>query len=457
MESAGPGKKPAILFVDDEENVLRSLTRLFIDEDYEIHTALSGERGLEVLKEQEIAVIVSDQRMPKMSGAEFLERARRLSPDSARIVLTGFADIHAAIDAINKGGAYQYISKPWDDDDIKSTVSRAIERYRLVKENIRLARIVQEQNEELKKWNSELELYVQEQTIELTYKNRDLLGLNDRLRTGFKGFVIAMSNLIELRDKTIANHSNKVAILSRKLAARMNLSDSEIETIAIAAQLHDIGKIGVSDAILLKEIEALAPYELREYQTHSIRGQAAMDSDAVLREAGVMVRHHHEAFNGEGFPDRLKGDLIPLGSRIIAIADKYDRLLVTHRLKETLEKIMSLAGTQFDPELCRLLTNPATGIADSEGRTGRGVESEMHPDQLVSGMILSRDVRSGTGVLLLPQGARVDQGQGKNGGQVVLLPAGGRRAGAVVLQRMAATPVGRAPQERLDGRAHRHR
>jgi len=112
MKESSNEESPKILFVDDEENVLRALKRLFFDENFEIYTAPSGKAGLEILKGCEIAVIVSDQKMPEMSGAEFLEKATELSPDSIRIVLTGYADVNAAINAINKGGAYRYITKP---------------------------------------------------------------------------------------------------------------------------------------------------------------------------------------------------------------------------------------------------------------------------------------------------------------------------------------------------------
>ena len=411
MSDTGPEAKTertGILFVDDEENVLRSLKRLFIDEEYEIHTALSGEAGLEILRDREIAVVVSDQRMPRMSGAEFLERSRLVSPESVRIVLTGHADIEAAIAAINKGGTYQYITKPWDNEEMKSSVFRAAERYRLGRENKRLAGIIQAQNEELKKWTSELEQDVQEQSIELTYKNAALRDLNEQLETGFRNFSITMSNLIELRDKTVGNHSGNVCVLARKMAARMDLNDTEVQTIAMAAQLHDIGKIGVPDAILSKDVDSMAPFELSEYQTHPVRGQAAMDSNAHLREAGKLVRHHHEAFGGGGFPDGLKGDMIPLGSRIIAVSDRYHRLLVTHSVKDTLERIVNLAGIEFDPHVARLLVEIVRENESSERRPDQAVESELHPEQLMAGMVLSREVRSGTGLLLLPQGSRLN-------------------------------------------------
>jgi response regulator RpfG family c-di-GMP phosphodiesterase len=136
MHDDSPKETFNVLFVDDEENVLRALKRLFIDNDtIEIFTACSGREGLEILKTAPVSVIVSDQRMPEMNGAEFLEKASRQAPDSVRIVLTGYADINAAMDAVNKGGIYRYITKPWNDNEFILTVRDAIERYRLVTEN----------------------------------------------------------------------------------------------------------------------------------------------------------------------------------------------------------------------------------------------------------------------------------------------------------------------------------
>lgn len=399
--------KQNILFVDDEENVLRSLQRLFADEEYEVYTAISAEKGLDALKENEIAVIVSDMRMPGMSGVEFLERARELYPDSIRIVLSGYADANVMMDAINKGSTHRYVTKPWNDDELVSTIRDSAERYRLTQENRYLTGLTLKQNEELKKWSAELELNVQEQTIELTYKHKEVLELNEKLKTDFRGFIITMANLIELREETFANHSNQVAMMARKMARTIGLNDQDTQDVAIAAQLHDIGKIGIPDAILLKEVEDMAPFELHEYQSHSVRGQTAVDSIDAMRTAGIFIRHHHESFDGNGFPGNLKADQIPLGARIITIADKYDRLSAKFSVKETLEKINYLAGSLCDPNLCRVLTAMLKNNPDPEQRNESRVESEKHPGQLSPGMVLSRELRSGTGVLLLPQGARL--------------------------------------------------
>ena len=196
MNNSAEHGQAAILFVDDEENILKALRRLFIDENYDIFTAPSGEEGLDILKSTEVAVIVSDHRMPGMSGVEFLEYARQISPDSGRLILTGHADMTMAIDAINKGGAQRYIMKPWNNDDLLSAVRWAAERYRLIKENRYLTDLTLKQNGELRKWSSELEMHVQQQTIELTYKNRDLVELNERLRRGGTNCTPPLDNLL---------------------------------------------------------------------------------------------------------------------------------------------------------------------------------------------------------------------------------------------------------------------
>ena len=254
-----------ILFVDDEENVLRSLKRLFMSEDYEVLTALSGPDGLAVLKEVEVPVIVSDQRMPVMTGAEFLEKSRELSPDTVRIILTGYADVEAAIGAINRGGAYRYVSKPWNDNELLMVIKDAFDKYRLVKENKYLTELTIQQNEELKKWSTELEFYVQQHTIELTNQNKELKKLNEKLKNNVSEVLASLSGLIELRNRSMRNHSNNVALLSKAIAEEIGLTAPEIETIAAGAQLHDIGKIGAPDIILIKNISELSPDEMAEY------------------------------------------------------------------------------------------------------------------------------------------------------------------------------------------------
>ncbi|HEY3275008.1 MAG TPA: HD domain-containing phosphohydrolase [Syntrophorhabdaceae bacterium] len=257
---------------------------------------------------------------------------------------------------------------------------------------------------DLKAWNEELEMYVQQQTIELTRQNQEYELLYKKMKSGFKDFTITISNLIELRDKSMASHSNDVAMFSHGLARKMGLDDGDTETVAVSAQLHDIGKIGISDSVLFKDVEEMAPYEWEEYKTHPVRGQTALTSNEILRESGFLIRHHHEAFDGRGFPDGLKGDAIPLGSRIIAIADRYDRLLLTRTPGKALEEMRSFSGTHFDPEILSFFRESAREITRADTFKDRAMESEFHPEDLMPEMITSRDVKSGTGLLLISKG-----------------------------------------------------
>jgi response regulator RpfG family c-di-GMP phosphodiesterase len=402
-------ERPRVLFVDDDENILRALSRLFIDENWIVLTAKSGAEGLDLIDGDQVAVVVSDQGMPGMKGAEFLEKVKEKRPDVVRMILTGFADLNIAIDAINRGGVFQYLTKPWDNDSLVMSIRAAVNQYKLVKENRRLTDLTRRQNAELERWNTELQTYVQQQTIDLTHKNRELLDLHERMRRNFRQFTVTMSNLIEQRDGAMANHSNVVAILSREIATGMGLSEAEVEDIAIAAQLHDIGKIGLSDLALRRPFEELDPEEVAEYRKHPVRGQAAVDSNEVFTKAGIIIRSHHERYDGSGFPDGLAGNEIPLGAQIVSISDRYDRLQRLSTSETALEVIWDLRDSQFDPVLYHPLERAVEVWMDAIATSDiEGVSKSLRPDELVPGMVLCKEVRSGTGILLLPKGARMD-------------------------------------------------
>lgn len=164
-----------ILCVDDEKSVLKALERLFLDTDYEILTAMSGDEGLDLLKNSgQIQLVVSDYRMPKMNGVDFLKEVYKIRPDTVRIVLSGYADTAAIVEAINEGKIYKFIPKPWNDDELKVTISKALEHYFTKQRNIELAAQLEKANTELLEINSSLEKLVDERTSELMVQNRIL-------------------------------------------------------------------------------------------------------------------------------------------------------------------------------------------------------------------------------------------------------------------------------------------
>jgi len=409
ISSPSSPEKGKILFVDDEENILRSLQRLFMDEEVEVFTASSGAKGLEILaREGGVGVIVSDQRMPEMAGVDFLEKSKAISPQSIRILLTGYADVNAAIDAINRGGAFRYLNKPWNDAELVQAVLGALQMYRLLTENKRLAAIVKQQNAELQKWNTELSTIVQEQTMELQKSYDSVRAINSRLRGNFKNTIVAFSGLIELRDKRMRAHSRNVAEVAVNVAKQLGLEGEERETVMVAGLLHDIGKIGIPDLMLAREAEQMNFAEREEYLQHPVRGQAAIDRIEELRGAGLIIRGHHENYDGSGFPDGLKKADIPLGARIIALADYIDKKMRKAAAAtgfESVRKEVELEkGKMFDPKLIPVVLEQAEAFYKKNRPKTDHVEIELLPNDLQEGMEASRDVFSGTGILLLTKG-----------------------------------------------------
>lgn len=412
MTNASDAEKMRVLFVDDEENVLRSLTRLFMDEPFDILTAGSGHEGLEVLKQQPVAVIVSDQKMPGMIGAEFLARSREIRPDAVRMILTGYADVSAAMDAINKGGAFRYITKPWNDDDLVHAVHDALDRYHLAAENRRLTALTIQQNEELKKWSSELEIYVQQQTIDLSRRNKELEQLNAKQKKNFYDMITAFLKIMELRDNLLYRHSLQVAALVEGMGKVMGLKQDSLELLIAAAHLHDIGSLKSPDMSLLKDVTEMSPEEQREYAVHPVRGQAVLSVIEDLKQVGSWIRGHHEWYNGQGFPDGLHGETIPIGARVIAVADAFDWLMcraghTRSAVDDVLGKIRPLFGTRLDPRLLEPLTSAARSLytkGAAYAEDAEDVVSEVTVDRLVEGMVLEHDIRSGSGLLLLSKG-----------------------------------------------------
>ncbi len=390
-----------VLFVDDEENILKALKRLFIDEKIEVFTALSGKEGLEIIANNEFALIVSDQRMPEMTGTEFLLKAKEQSQDTIRIILTGYADVNAAINAINEAGAYRYITKPWNDREIVHIVKEAVGRYKLLKENIYLTELTRKQKEELHTWSKELEHYVQVHTIDLTKKDKEIKILNERLQKHFKELMSGFLNLIGLRGKDIRSHSEKVAFISGEMAKKIPLSEPEIRTITTAGHLHDIGKMHISDVVLFKEPEELSADEMDQYMKHPISGQLALSPIEELHGAGLLIRHHHENYDGSGFPDKLRGEKMPIGSRLISLADKFEKLTRRGDAEDSLKKIKSMLGKEFDPELFNFLETVAYEQKSALFSSDDIIEAELSPKDLAPGLILSRDVMGGSGLIII--------------------------------------------------------
>lgn len=386
--------KPSILFVDDEPNILRALRRLLRSEPYEIRITSDPLEAAELVKTSPPAVIVSDQRMPVMTGVELLEQSRIHAEHTVRILLTGYTDMKAAVEAVNRGGIYSYLTKPWDEQALKTVLRGAVEHHQLRRENERLRSLTLAQNEELKQLNFGLEAKVAQRT-------RDVRRLNVDLEESFMGGVRLLARISEQQSRVMGSHSKRVAALSVSLGEKIELSRADLKTLEVAATLHDVGAVWTNPGGSLSAI-------IRNKE-HAEHGASMMGMIPNLKEAAVLVRHHHEHFDGSGTPDGLCGTEIPLGARLIAVADAYDFAMNASGKFESATPEASALGLReaakkgfLDPELVEVLVGLIVGESVDDG-----LEIELQCHELKIGMILSRDVLSASGAKLMAEGSPI--------------------------------------------------
>ncbi|NSL55158.1 MULTISPECIES: HD domain-containing phosphohydrolase [Uliginosibacterium] len=393
---------PVLLLVDDEPNVLSALRRLLRPSGYQLHLAGSGAEALELLSREPVDLIVSDMRMPGLSGAELLAQARARWPDTLRILLTGYAEVSSAIAAINEGGIYRYIAKPWNDEELLKTLQQALELRGLQAEKQRLEALTAHQNAALRELNATLEDKVRIRTEELRIANQEISLAMEKLRKTFFTSVQVLSNLIEMRAPALAGHSRRVADVARKLAEKMGLGADLQHEILLAGLLHDIGKIGYPDALFGTPLTRMNSDELGIARKHPINGAAALMSMPDMRGVADIIRSHHERWDGQGFPDALTGEKIPLGARILALANDYDGAqlgtLSAKRMTPEEAKQWVIEGRKFryDPDV-------VDAFGQLIGKLPRQtiIERRLSGAELEAGMVLSRDLHSPDGMLLL--------------------------------------------------------
>jgi len=342
-----------VLFVDDEVNILKALQRLFRIEDMNVLCASRASEALELLERHPTQVVVTDQRMPEMSGVDFLAQVREHHPEIVRMMLTGYTEINVAVDAINRGEIYRLITKPWNDDELRATIRQAFDHADLKAEIKRLNQVSREQNFKLQDMNRNLEGKVRDRTKQLADKHQ-------QLRTAYVQTIRALAEAVDAKDAYTRGHSERVGVYASKIAREMNFAKDFIERVYIAGLLHDVGKIGVRDAVITKP-DRLTTAEYLEIKQHPEIGARILEPVDFLKEVAPCVRHHHEWYDGSsrGYPDQLRGDQIPLPSRIILVADTVEAMTSDrpYRKALTLEAVVSeihkYSGSQFDPKVTK--------------------------------------------------------------------------------------------------------
>ena len=396
--------KAKILIVDDEPNVLSSLERVLRRDGYDIVQAEGGNEAIAALDEHEdLAVIVCDQRMPDLSGLEVLRHARYKKPEVVRIALTGYADMETILQCVNEARIALFVLKPWEDEALLQVVCEGVTIHGMKAENKRLHEVTYEQNQKLQSLNTNLEQKVAERTTAL-------VNAQQKLEETLYGVICTLSDLMEMHAANLRGHGKRVAVLSRLLAKALKQPPAEVSLIESAALLHDIGKISISTDLLSKQGLRLKKGERRVIQRHPLRGYELLKDISGFEKVAQMVRHHHEKYSGQGYPDGLVGDDIPLGSRIISIANAFDRHLfpvgraVIGSHKDAEVSLKKAKGNSLDGELVNVfLKEVLPKCKEFDLR-----EIEVSVEMLSAGMVLARDVVNVNSVPLLKSGTRLD-------------------------------------------------
>ena len=388
----------SILLVDDEEIVLIALRDTLAREGYQVATAANALEALKLLKEQAFSVVISDQQMPMLTGLEFLAQVKLLQPDTTRILITAVLNLATVIDAINKGEIYRFIVKPWLREELLATVKNAVQRYDLICKNQMLQVATMSMNEKLTKVNLALE----QQVARVAEQNQQLEQFNHALNENLQRSVQLCLRTMQTFYPTLGSQARRVFELSRAMAEGLNLPPEQRQTLEIAAWLHDIGLMGVPRQLIKrweKSPAALSPAEMAIVQQHPVLGQELASFADHLCEVGPVIRGHHERFDGQGYPDKLREEQIPWLARLLAVAVAYAE---SHQDGETtIERIKAGKGTLFDPEAVRsfLRCLPQATVPRKE--------REITLNELRPGMVLARGIHTSNGILLIPDGQRL--------------------------------------------------
>lgn len=321
------GKPERILIIDDEEPIRMLLKEWLHTCGYECGEAADGSEGLNRALDEDWDLVLSDIVMPGLNGIE-LARVMKQFKSAVPVVMISAERSSGTIQSAFREGAYDFILKPFDMDELEMTIARALERSRLAKEN--------------EDYRLLLEKRVEEQA--------------EKIRSLTIGSIISLANALEAKDSYTNGHSQRVGEYSFLVAQHLDMDHHFREQIRVIGQLHDIGKIGLRESILNK------PDRLTEEEYDLMKRHPVVSADIlkpVIKDVCVIcgVRHHHERFDGKGYPEQLKGDLIPLEARILTVADTYDAITTNRAYRASrgydvaAAEIKSCSGSQFDPDV----------------------------------------------------------------------------------------------------------
>jgi response regulator RpfG family c-di-GMP phosphodiesterase len=388
-----------ILVVDDEEIVLVALYETLRRERYEVVTTSDPAAALGELKKTEFSVIITDQRMPTLTGLELLAQARQIQPNASRILITAVLSLDTVIDAINKGEIYRFVVKPWLREELLATVKNAVQRFELIRQNDHLQATTQAMNEQLVELNRSLE----QQVKLVAHRNEQLADANRALEQNLLRSMELCLHTIQTFYPTLGNQARRVSQLCRAMADALNLAPEDRRVLDGAALLHDVGLVGVPRQLIRKWQDtprALNPAERALIEQHPILSQELSAFGSGMERVGEVIRAHHERFDGNGYPDQKEGENIPWLARLLAVAVAYASHKSTR--EHAVDEIKLQSGSAFDPEAVRAFIKalPQVPLARKE--------REVMLADLRPGMVLARGIYTANGLLLVPEGQQLN-------------------------------------------------
>ena len=315
----------SLLLLDDEQDILNALKRL-LRKEYDIVTFTNGHDALKYLSENPIDIIMSDMRMPEIDGADFLIKSRELHPGAIRLLLTGYSDMDSTIKAINGGGVYTYIGKPWENEELKLTLAKASEHYLLQNKAKQLTEQLATTNSKLESLNQSLEQKVERRTSALEVSKQKLQSTLKIQQELSYDVIDMLSATIEYRTGFTIAHIKRIAVQSREVAMVLELEPIECRRVYLCALLHEIGTVGLKDEVLSNmklSLDNANPALI----SHPLIGAEIVSKVKRFSTLITSIKHQNENVDGTGTPDRLVGDNIPIASRIVRVVKDFDFLI----------------------------------------------------------------------------------------------------------------------------------